>query len=151
MKISAKKGKVSFGHRLKQYLFNSEHYSSTKDNPVKWRDILQKRGKIRTLHTDNIFYRATTAKTIKQFNDSLTKTQKFAKKVFLFCNCLRVDIFLPLKIPPDVYVLHQEGSFSIVLFYELVQSISAVLQDLYLFQYKTIFEFSFARFCIFSV
>lgn len=81
MKISAKKGKVSFGHRLKQYLFNSEHYSSTKDNPVKWRGILQKRGKIRTLRTDNIFYRATTAKTIKQFNDSLTKTQKFAKKV----------------------------------------------------------------------
>ena len=30
-------------------------------------------------------------------------------------------------------------------------SISAVLQGLYLFQYKTIFEFSFARFCIFSV
>ena len=30
-------------------------------------------------------------------------------------------------------------------------SISAVSQDLYLFQYKTIFGFSFARFCVFSV
>lgn len=81
MKISAKKGKVSFGTRLKQYIFNSEHYTSTKDNPAKWRDILQKRGKIRTLRADNIFYRATTAKTIKEFNDSFSKTQKFVMKV----------------------------------------------------------------------
>lgn len=77
IKISAKKGKVGFATRLKQYVFNSKHYSSTKNKTVKWRDILQKRGNIRTLRG----YKATKALSIKQYESSLTKGQKLAGKI----------------------------------------------------------------------
>ena len=57
IKVSAQKGKVSFGKRLKQYLFNSDSYMKGSDGKaLKWRDVLQKRGKIRTLRTDSIMY-----------------------------------------------------------------------------------------------
>ena len=82
IKVSAQKGKVSFGKRLKQYLFNSDSYmKDSKGKALKWRDVIQKRGKIRTLRTDNIMYRVTKAKTIDQYNKSLTKVQKFANKI----------------------------------------------------------------------
>lgn len=78
IKISAQKGKVSFGTRFKQYLFNSDSYlKDSKGNPMKWRDILQKRGKIRTLRG----YGVTKAISINQYNKSLTTAQKIAAKV----------------------------------------------------------------------
>lgn len=77
IKISAKEGNVSFGKRLKQYVFNSKHYSSTDADPQKWRDIIQKRGKIRTLRE----YKVTKALSIDQYNKTLTNAQKFAAKV----------------------------------------------------------------------
>ena len=76
IKTSADKGNVSFGKRLKQYIFNSDSYQSTKAEKVGWRDTLKKRGEIRTLRE----YGATKARTIKQYNDSLTSWQKFAKR-----------------------------------------------------------------------
>ena len=82
IKVSAQKGKVSFGKRLKQYLFNSDSYMKGSDGKaLKWRDVLQKRGKIRTLRTDSIMYRATTARTIDQYNKTLTTAQKIAGKI----------------------------------------------------------------------
>ena len=76
--ISAKKGKVSFGKRFKQYLFNSDSYlKDSKGNSTKWRDILQKRGKIRTLRG----YGVTKAISINQYNKTLTNAQKIAGKV----------------------------------------------------------------------
>lgn len=82
IKVSAQKGKVSFGKRMKQYLFNSDSYMKGNDGKAeKWRDVLQKRGNIRTLRTDNIMYRATTARTIDQYNRSLTNGQKIAGKI----------------------------------------------------------------------
>lgn len=82
IKVSAQKGKVSFGKRLKQYLFNSDSYMKGSDGKaLKWRDVLQKRGKIRTLRTDSIMYRATTARTIAQYDDSLSNAKKIAGKI----------------------------------------------------------------------
>jgi len=82
IKISAQKGKVSFGTRLKQYLFNSKSYmTDDKGKALKWRDVIQKRGKIRTLRTDNIMYRVTKARTIDQYNKTLTNAQKLAGKI----------------------------------------------------------------------
>lgn len=82
IKVSAQKGKVSFGKRFKQYLFNSDSYlKDSKGNPMKWRNILQQRGKIRTLRTDNIMYRVTKARTINQYNKTLTDAQKIASKI----------------------------------------------------------------------
>lgn len=81
IKVSAQKGKVSFGKRFKQYLFNSDSYLKNNGKPEKWRDILQQRGKIRTLRTDNIMYRVTNARTISQYNNSLTNAQKLASKI----------------------------------------------------------------------
>lgn len=78
IKISAQKGNISFGTRLKQYLFNSDSYmKDSKDKALKWRDILQKRGKIRTLRG----YGATKALSIDQYNKSLTNAQKIAGKI----------------------------------------------------------------------
>lgn len=82
IKVSAQKGKVSFGKRMRQYLFNSDSYMKGSDGKAeKWRDVLQKRGKIRTLRTDSIMYRATTARTIDQYNKTLTTGQKIAEKI----------------------------------------------------------------------
>ena len=76
IKISAQKGKVSLGKRFKQYLFNSDSYLKGSDGKaMKWRDIIQKRGDIRTLRE----YGVTKARTIDQYNKTLTKWQKFAK------------------------------------------------------------------------
>lgn len=82
IKVSAQKGKVSFGKRFKQYLFNSDSYlKDSKGNPMKWRNILQQRGKIKTLRTDNIMYRVTKARTINLYNKTLTDAQKIASKI----------------------------------------------------------------------
>ena len=77
IKISAQKGKVSFGTRFKQYLFNSDSYMKGSDGKaLGWRDVLQKRGEIRTLPGNG----ATKAISIDQYNKTQTNAQKLAQK-----------------------------------------------------------------------
>ena len=62
----------NFGQIFKDYLFNKKNYAG-KDMRV----LIQKRADIRTLRN----YKATKAMSIAQYEKSLTKYQKFAKKI----------------------------------------------------------------------
>ncbi len=77
IKCSAGKGKVSFGKRFKQYLFDNKHYTSTDAKRVGWRKIIQKRGELRTLRD----YGVTKARSLAQYEKTLTEWDKFAKKL----------------------------------------------------------------------
>lgn len=65
----------NFGQIFKDYLFNKKNYKGEK-----MRDLIQKRADIRTLRN----YKATKAMSIAQYQKSLTKGQKFAKKLVKF-------------------------------------------------------------------
>lgn len=81
IKISAKKGNVSFGKRLGQYVFNTKSYmTDDKGKAMRWRKIIQDRGDLRTIRTNNIMYRVTKARTVAEYNKTLTSAQKLAKK-----------------------------------------------------------------------
>lgn len=70
IKISARKGKKSFGSRLKNYAFNSKTYRDKTGMQRKWRDVLQERGKARTLRDYGVKY-----------GSSLTDGQKLANSI----------------------------------------------------------------------
>ena len=75
IKVSAQKGKVSFGTRFKQYLFNSDSYlKNDKGKALKWRDILQKRGKTYTQGTQ---LTNTVKKYAKHVQNGVKYTQRF--------------------------------------------------------------------------
>lgn len=81
IKLSAQKGKVSFLSRLKDYAFNTKAGTDGKGNVLHWRDMLQDRGEIRTLRTQNKMYSVTKAKTLENYNRTLSRTKKMANKV----------------------------------------------------------------------
>lgn len=73
MKKYANQSKTrNFGQIFKDYVFNKKNFAAED-----MRDLIQKRGKIRTLRE----YSVTKAMSIDQYNKTLTKGQKIAKKI----------------------------------------------------------------------
>jgi hypothetical protein len=82
IKISAKKGKVSFAKRLKQYVFGEKHYTSKGKNMfqkgfVSWRSVIQGRA-------STAADKGRIVKNLKKVGKIMTRTSKYAQKFFDF-------------------------------------------------------------------